>query len=164
MSSDDTASWHHLNKILLSMLIGTVSHWNACLPSLVVSPGSWVCAGAAFGRSSTVLVPMRAAPAGSTGGRWGCQALDQTRGGLLCCLPSLSILWHLAAAGPLTLMSWPSSSLPNCILPGGLNIPGEDSGVTIALAPSPKQCYTKGGLVLEMKPVLFRNLNLDLRM
>lgn len=87
-------------------------------------------------------------------------ALDETRCGLLCCLFSLSILWHLAAAGPLTLMSWPNSSLPNCTLPGRLHVPGEDSGVEILFSPSPKQCYTKGGLVLKMKPVLFRTQNL----
>lgn len=42
MFNDDTASWHNLNKILLSMVIGNLSHLNSCLSSLMVSSGSWV--------------------------------------------------------------------------------------------------------------------------
>lgn len=44
MSSDDAPSWHNSNKILLSMLLGNLSHLNPSLIPWVLSAGCWVCA------------------------------------------------------------------------------------------------------------------------
>ena len=144
--NDDTASWHNLNKILLSMVIGNLSHLNSCLSSLMVSSGSGVSTSDGFEEKQHPLSLLalsanprpygRSAPrecGGRTGGRWRCHAPDETRGGLLCCLHSLSILWYLAAVGPLTLMSWLNSSLPSYILPMKQYIPNEGLGVQIIL-------------------------------
>lgn len=57
MSSDDIASWHNLNKTLLSILLGNLFHLNLCLSSLVLSPGSWCVPGMALGVAARLSLP-----------------------------------------------------------------------------------------------------------
>lgn len=121
------------------MVMGNISHLNSFLSSLMVSLGFWVHAGDRFKGKQQYLyclclrLVQTLAPVGQhrgavaeQGGRWRCCDLDWTCGGLLCCL-------HLAVIGPLTLMSWLNSSLPNYILYVKQCISNEDSGVEIIL-------------------------------
>lgn len=156
MSSDDTASWH--------MILGNLSHLfhlNPCLSSLVLSPGCWVGLGVAAECPCLPLVqPL--VPRGAVAGQ---QAGGDAR---LWVRPAAGTHCHPVALGSsraINLDGLAQFQPANCSLPSRLGIPGHDSGVRkLLFAPSPKGCYTKGGLVLKMKPVLFRNLNLDLRM